>query len=409
MVRVAKNKFQIVYLYASTLLGTLMGFATSIVNTRLLTEQEYGDVRYVQNLITMFSWFLLLGYFHGGNRLLAISEDESRSRRVRGAMIFLLSVCAFVLLIGTLVAGLFHMNQNEFYLFAISLPVCFYPLFSNYVNTTAQGDNFIGRLAISRILPPIVYVVAAYCCFQYFKPTSANVMLLQWGIYSLIFFSVIISTNPSFRALGPIVSDIKAENHSYGRHLYYGSLAMIATHYLAGLMLGIFNEDNVNVGYYTLALTLTTPLSYLPGIIGTVYFKRFVNEDAIPDKVFRVTLILTLLSCLFFILLVPFVVDLFYPEPYAVVARYASWLAVAFSIHGIGDMINRFLGSHGKGRPIRNSSYMCGLFKVTGFVVLVWLWNVEGALITNVASSAIYCAALYYYYQRDILASQCNR
>ena len=63
-------------------------------------------------------------------------------------------------------------------------------------------------------------------------------------------------------------------------------------------------------------------------------------------------------------------------------------------------MINRFLGSHGEGRAIKNSSYACGAFKISGFVFLVWLWDIEGALLTNVVSSCVYCLALYMYYRR---------
>jgi len=92
-------------------------------------------------------------------------------------------------------------------------------------------------------------------------------------------------------------------------------------------------------------------------------------------------------------------VEWFYPSSYAVVGQYASWMAIGFSVHGLGDMINRFLGSHGEGISIRNSSYACGLFKVLGFVVLVWLWDIEGALLTNVVSSCIYTCVLLYYYR----------
>ena len=402
MKAITKSKFQVLYLYASTLMGSLLGFATSIVNTRFLTDAEYGDVRYVQNLITLFSWLLLFGYFHAGNRLLALSNDEARSRKVRGAMVAILGVCSVVLMLMTLIAGLFHIGQKECFLFMVSLPVCFYPLFTNYVNATAQGDNFIGRLAISRVLPPIIYVAIALVVFNLFKATSSFVILLQWGVYSLMFGVIIISTRPRFNGLKPVFESLKTENSAYGAHLYYGSLAMIATHYLAGLMLGVFNDDNTNVGYYTLALTLTTPLSYLPGIIGTAYFKKFVNEPAIPQKVFRATLLLTVASCVLFMSFIHIVVDWFYPASYAPVARYAIWMSVAFSVHGIGEMINRFLGSHGHGVPIRNSSYMCGAFKVFGFIVLVWLWNVEGALITNIVSSLIYTLVLYVYYKKIV-------
>jgi O-antigen/teichoic acid export membrane protein len=130
-----------------------------------------------------------------------------------------------------------------------------------------------------------------------------------------------------------------------------------------------------------------------------------VNESRIPVKVFRGTLLLTLLSCICFVLFVRVFVDMFYPVSYAMVSTYASWLAISFSIHGIGDMLNRFLGSHGIGRPIRNSSYVCGLIKIVGFVVFVWLWNIEGAIITHVMSSCAYCLGLYYYYHKLVSKS----
>ena len=406
MVTLSKHNVQVIYLYASTFLGSLLGFLTSIINTNFLSEADYGDVRYVQNLISLFSWILLFGYFLSGNRLLAVSRDECYSRRVRGAMIVVLAICTLMLMGITVALGLFHVDTLSVrHLFFVSLPVCFYPLLTNYINTTAQGDNYIGRLAISRVLPALLYVPIAYGVYSHYGATSSLVTLLQWGIYCVVLIVVVASTYPSFKNLKPIFSALQSENKEYGIHLYYGSLAMVATSYLAGVTLGIFNDDNVNVGYYTLALTLTTPLSYLPGIIGTAYFRRFVNESRIPVKVFRGTLLLTLLSCICFVLFVRVFVDMFYPASYAMVSGYASWLAISFSIHGIGDMLNRFLGSHGIGRPIRNSSYVCGVIKVVGFVVLVWLWDIEGAIITHVMSSCAYCLGLYYYYRKSVAGS----
>ena len=78
------------------------------------------------------------------------------------------------------------------------------------------------------------------------------------------------------------------------------------------------------------------------------------------------------------------------------------FLLPGFSVHGIGDMINRFLGSHGEGISIRNSSYACGICKIIGFVFLVWAWDINGALITNILSSFVYCATLIYYYVKYI-------
>ena len=80
MIPLSKQNIQVLYLYVATFLGSLLGFVTSIVNTRFLTEAEYGDVRYVQNLITLFASLLLFGYFLSGSRLLALSGTKEYSR-----------------------------------------------------------------------------------------------------------------------------------------------------------------------------------------------------------------------------------------------------------------------------------------------------------------------------------------
>lgn len=406
MVKLSKHNSQALYLYISTLLGSLLGFVTSVINTNFLSESDYGDVRYVQNLISFFSCVLLLGFFLSGSRLLAVSRSECYRRKVRGAMILVLLASSVILMGITCLVGILHSDSYVVkHLFIASFPVCFYPLLTNYINTTAQGDNFIGRLALARVLPAFLYIPIAYWIYSCYGATPTLMVLLQWGLYCLILVLIIASTNPSFKELGPVFIELQSENKAYGLHLYYGSLAMVATSYLAGVTLGVFNEDNVHVGYYTLALTLTTPLSYLPGIIGTVYFKKFVDEPRIPDRVMKSTLLLTVLSCICFVLFVRVFVQLFYPDSYAMVGVYAPWLAVSFSIHGIGDMINRFLGSHGVGKPIRNSSYACGLIKIVGFVVLVWLWDINGAIITHVMSSCVYCVALYLYYRKSFCIS----
>ena len=114
------------YLYAATLSGSLLGFVTSIVNTHFLTESEYGDVRYVQNLVTLFASLLLFGYFLSGSRLLALSKDEQDSRRIRGAMVVVLVACSAMLVAMTMVAGFLHSNTAAVSsLFMVSLPVCF--------------------------------------------------------------------------------------------------------------------------------------------------------------------------------------------------------------------------------------------------------------------------------------------
>lgn len=47
------------------------------------------------------------------------------------------------------------------------------------------------------------------------------------------------------------------------------------------------------------------------------------------------------------------IVKFLYSDSYSQVGVYASWLAIGYCVHGVGDMLNRYLGSHGEGKFIK--------------------------------------------------------
>lgn len=398
--KLSKHNKQASFLMVSTFGGIILGVLASVINTRFLSPKEYGDVRYVQNIINFISSILLFGYFVSGSRLLALSDSKLKSSRIRGAMLTVLGICSAVLIFSLVVCSFIKDSESTVsHLFIVSLPVCLYPLFLNYINTVSQGDNHIGRIALARILPMLIYIPIAYFFYRDYGATSTRMILLQWGIYTIVLLGIILSCKYSFRNLRETFKTLNKENKDYGLQLYIGSLVMVTSNYIAGITIGLFNGDNTEVGFYTLALTVTTPLSMFPAIIGTTYFKEFARQPKIPDKVMKWTILLTALACVIFILLIKWVVVFLYSEKYASVASYAMWLAVGFSIHGFGDMINRYLGSHGQGIAIRNSSIANGIFKIFGFTVLVYFCGVYGALATLVLCSFIYTTCLIFYYR----------
>ena len=400
---VSKSTRQTFILYASTLLGVAFGVVASVINTRFMSPTDYGDVRYVQNILQFASSLLLFGYFLSGSRLLALSDNEDESRKIRGCMVLILAVTAIIMFLITAGCAVAHYNRPIIAkLFIVSLPVCIYPILLNYINTTAQGDNHIGRLSAARLVPSLLYIPLAYLIYSVYGATSIRMILMQWGLYTIVLLALTISTKPLFKDIKRIFHNLNTENKDYGFQLYIGSLVMVATNYLAGISLGVFNSDNTEVGFYTLALTVTGPLAMLPSIIGTTYFKEFAKLDKIPNNVMRNTLILTIISCVVFILLIKQFVVLLYTEEYATVGVYASWLSVGYCIHGFGDMLNRYLGSHGQGRDIRNASIANGVVKVFGYTLFVYLWNTPGALFTTLFCDFIYAAMILWYYVKFV-------
>lgn len=399
--QLSKQNKQVVILYGATLLGLLVGVLTSVINTRFLSPEEYGDVRYVQNIIAFVSSILLFGYFTSGSRLLALSKNEQYSRSIRGAMCFILGLSVVILMIVMTILYFVSISKGEsnmipIYLVAILL--CGNVVMLNYVNTTAQGDNHIGRLSAARLLPSLVYCILAYLIFTYFRCTPVIMLALYNGSALLILGLIIFSTKPSFKGLKKSLYLLNEENKTYGRNIYWGSLFGVSTSYIAGITLGQFCDTNANVGFYTLALTISTPLSTLPAIIGTTYFKQFTTDKRIPAKIWYASVGLTLLSLLCYIIFIKYTVEILFDNNYSSVSYYAAFLAIGMSFHGLGDMVNRFLGAHGQGRQIRNAAFSCGTIVLLGSTLLVYYFGIYGAILTKVCSSVVYFSVLFCYY-----------
>lgn len=400
--QLSKQKKQVIILTGSTIIGTLLGILNSVLNTRSLEPELFGDVRFVQNIIAFVSSLLLVGYFVSGSRLLALSKDEQYSRRIRGAMcIILTSTMAVVMLVMASMAIYTRFAKSDMtmlHLYLIAIPFCGTVLMLNYINTTAEGDNHIGRIAIARLIPSLLYFLVAFFIYKKFGATPELMLLLFNGLSSIVLCVIILSTKPSFQDIKYSFSLLNQENRKYGFNVYLGSLSDNSTRYIAGITLGAFGVSNASVGYYTLAQAMATPLAMLPAIIGSAYYKQFASLNRINTKVLKGTIGLTILSCVLFLFLIKYVVMFLYNEEYYCVARYASWLSVASCIHGLGDMFNRFLGAHGLGRQMRNSSFACGGVLLFGSLVLVYFFGIGGAIFTVVASSLVYTYMLSQYY-----------
>ena len=397
----SKSKVQILYLYVSTLVGVILGVLISIVNTRFLNPIDYGDVHYVQNIINFFSGLMLFGYFVSGCRLLAIAKDNKEANEIKGVMIVILGFTIVAMMVFVAICGIIHqyiLDKPYSYLFYYVIPFSGYALCLNYINTSSQGDNSIGTIALARLLPSIAYLAAIAIVFNTFGASSSLALLLNTGISFLILVFLILHNHPSFHNLKKSWRKLKEENKRYGFHVYLGSISNVSVQYIAGLTLGLFAVNNVNVGYYSLALTATAPLMMLPNVIGTTYFSRFAKQDKIENKVLFATLGMATTTLLGFIILIYPIVDYLFSEQYQIVAYYASFLACASTMHGLGDVFNRFLGAHGKGKYLRNGAFISGFVALVGYTVGVYYYDIKGAIATRIAFATTYFAMMLYYY-----------
>lgn len=400
--KVTKSRKQIIYLYGSTIVGVFLGVLVSILNTRFLEPSDYGNVRYVNNLIAFFSGIFLFGYFVSGSRLLALAETKEEASRIKGGLVSILGITVILMMIVMIVCGIIHhfyLHKSFYSLFYLVIPVCGSTLLLNYINTSSQGDNSISTIAAARLFPQLLYLIIGFLIYENWGASTEKMLLLQNGIAVIVLLFLILKNSPNFSCLKDTFKKLNKENKQYGLQVYYGSLANVSVQYIAGLSLGVFGSDNVEVGFYTLALTVTSPLMMLPNVIGTTYFKQFAHQNSIPRKVLWGTYLMSIISLIGFVILIYPVVDLLYNKSYANVAFYASVMAIGFTFHGLGDVYNRFLGAHGQGVCLRNAAWISGTLSILGYTVGIYYWGITAAVITRILSSLSYFFMMLLYYK----------
>jgi len=397
-----KKAKQVSALYGSMVVGILIGIGVSVVNTRLLGPQQYGDLKFLQNLFAFVVTFLTLGVFVSGSRILAQRKNENIKHQLIGTLLIFAAAISIVLIIVLFIFSFFEekLFQNELgQAIRIFSPLLFVFPFNLCLENIMQGDNKIYELSIFRVGPKVLYILVAIS-FNYFVSLSlTSALAIQFLTFAFIILIMAISFKPKFNNLKKNISIIWQQNKTYGFQVYIGMLVGVASAKLGGLSIGYF-IDNTNVGFFSLAITVTMPLRMIPTAVGTTFFKDFANRNSIPEKATLFTLILSISALFFFVMLIKKIILLLYSSEYIAVVPLAYIVSIGSIFHGIGDYINRFLGAHGKGKELRNGAFAVGVSNILGYIVLVHIFGTKGAAITMMISGLIYCYMMYFFYMK---------
>ena len=397
-----KKYRQVGVLYGSMALGLMAGIGVSVINTRLLGPQQYGDLKFLQNLFTFSVTFLTFGLFVSGSRILAQNKYVSIKREIIGSL-FILAAIVSVLL--SILLFWFSFFENEIFdnelgsIIRVFSPLLFIYPFRLCMENIMQGDNRIYELSAFRLAPQILYAIVAIA-FNFLVPLSlTSAMAIQFIVFGLVIIVMIVRLKPWRANIRENIKLILSENRGYGFQVYLGAIAGVATAQLGGLSVGYF-INNTNVGFYSLALTIAMPLVMIPNAVGTTLFKDFANSASISRKAVIATAILSVIALMIFLLVIEELVIFLYSEDFIEVVPLAYVIAVGSIFHGFGDFVNRFLGAHGRGVYLRNGAIATGMANVFGYLVLVKVLGVSGAAMTKLVSGVIYFAAMFFYYQK---------
>ena len=389
-------------LYGSSFLAIGLGFAISVFNTKVLGKEAFGDFKFIESVFRFLASLVTVGIFISITRMLAIAKNKTYKDNLIGFFVLALLVAGFI---GVLFLVIFSFlepiwfSDNLGYIFRKYSFLIFAILGNLALREILKGLHKIYTLSILNALPAIIYLIVAYM-FNLNNPLYLeDILLLLYGFQLLFMIVIIIMLKPKFNIKKSLVKDVINENNMNGKPIYYGSLAGVATAQIVGFSLSYF-IDNTQVGFFSLAMTVCSPLIMIPSVLGTVFFKKFTNFDYMPKKVIIFSIIASAVALIIFFIFIERVFLLFYSNDFKPAVQISKILIFGFLLHGFGDLINRFLGAKGKGKLLRNSAFAVGIVNVIGYTILVKYFGVTGAIVTNILASGTYLFMMYYYYTK---------
>ena len=400
---------QVASLFSVNIICIPLGIVTNIIVTRYLGPQLFGDYKFIVSVFNFAALITTFGFFQAGNRAIILSKDRDKTRGFYGALLIILSILFVLMSLGLLIFVQHDTNiasKGLTSFFTCIIPLGFITLWGVLYETVLPADNQIGLLAKMRLYPKIINLVAA--CGLYFLARELPwdkllvILLLYNGTQLLLYTYVAIKVKPTLKNARNQLVEILDLNKTFGFNVYVGSLCAVGFGYLTEILISYFGADNVDVGFYSLALTFTQPLTFIPATIATTHYKSFSASKGISRKLLMTTIGLSGASVVALWILVPPFIKYCYGEEFMPVVGINFFVCIAVFLHGLSDFYNRFLQANGRGARLRNASFVVGFTTLLANIILIPHYGAYGAAYSRIITGIVYMSIIYYYYRKTI-------
>ena len=397
---------QVAGLLSVNIISIPLSVISSIIITSFLGSEGYGNFKFILNLFTLAVVIFTFGFFQAGNRALVLNSEPHKAREIFGAEL-IITLFLFVLM-ALFFCGYALLDKNisekglQLVLLMV-IPFSWVFLMSKYFEVLFQADNRVKLLAKARLFPQLIYFLLVVAIYYFVIDYPGDRLKLILGSYFagniIIAIFIIIKLKPSFMNFRERAKEILHFNRTFGFSVYLGSVFAVGFSQLTGVLISYFSDSNSGVGYYSLAMTIAAPLAFIPNVIATTHYKDFASSSKVQGRLLKITVGISFAALVATIILVGPFIRIFYGNEFLPVIRLTYIVSFGIIMNGLADFFNRFLGSHGKGKALRNSAFIVGLGVLILNVSLIPLFGEKGAAWTTFFSGIIYFVCMYLYYR----------
>jgi O-antigen/teichoic acid export membrane protein len=371
------------WLFLPTLMSYVLGLVRSIAFARLLEQNTYGELGFVNSVAGTVGILTLPGI----NTALV----ETVARGNLGALADALHTRTKWGILGSLVmtgVSLYYVHLGHYELVAALLIAgAFLPLVSAFQVVQAYYNGLKRFHMVSLISGGIVLL------------NTVSVLLILWLQKGLVW--LVIATNGSQLIFlltlyqlaarhakeGPRDSEMVA----YGRSLTWIEAISSVAFYLDGVVLG-FTTGFTDVAVYTIAAILPENIKNLMKMLVPLAIPKIAEQ---PEK--RVytqrtrrhllaLLVINLIVVLLTVVTIPIVISLLYGQRYATSIFYAQLLMLSLAAGWPGSFFTAALQARKRAREIYQFNLIYGILQVGTLLLFVPLWGILGIVLSRIVT-----------------------
>jgi O-antigen/teichoic acid export membrane protein len=393
------NFKQVLMLFGSNVLLILIGFGIKNIQTNELGEINYGEYTFFITFISFIALFFRFGFFISIQNLLAQNYNVEKSKNYLGAGFVITLIIGICL---SLVLWIFSYFINDIFNTSIGNTLrMFAPLtiifpFQFLFNSYSVGTNKINVNVWYSLLPKTLFLLALIICFSYNKINLQSVVLLNLSATAIIILYYFFKLKPSFVDFRKYLGIIWKKNKKFGFQYYKGAISNQTTYKLDGLLLSAFHSTTL-LGYYSLALLVTSPMLFLSKSLSKSMYKKFADYKVIPKEIFIFNTVWLIGCMVFFYFFSEFLVRILFGENFIIVAEYTFYLTFVLFFHGLSGPYS-FLTAKSKGKEMKKIAYLEAVFNIVGNLILIPIYGIKGAILASLfAKMANYFYSRYFY------------
>ncbi|TVR79917.1 MAG: hypothetical protein EA412_05650 [Chitinophagaceae bacterium] len=395
-------------LFSAQIAIIFIGYFIKAIQTRTLGAEDYGLYAFFGTLTSLLVIFFNFGIYPSIQVLIAEQKEKLAERRLIGIGIILsgllgLAFSFLLIILSFFIDSWFNIVFGD--ALRIVAVLCSILPFRYLFQAVSTGTGNVSWFAYFDLFSKVFFFLFLLLFWWFFEISLVNVMIINMVGFFIALTLLWKTLNPSFSALKPVWSQLINKVKTYGLNYYWGFVANLSTFKADALFISYF-VNTTQLGFYTLASILCSPMIMLSQAVASAMFKSFSSRAMIPSKLLWANF-LWLSFCIAFLYLAgDFIVTIIFGADFSEVAKYLVPVSIAFFFQGMYQPYN-FLAAKSQGKAIRNVSLAEALINISGNILLIAIldYGVMGAIYTSIFAKMFhYFGMLYYYrlYQRGV-------